>query len=459
MIDMSTSLTILRRAVVTPALVALTLAIAGPARADWMAPDPTLRDALLMVRLAARDTAGAGATAARLDTLGLALLRVGRFAEATDVLGRALAMAPADLAARAGLGRIALYRDDLAAAESLLAGPARDGDADAARDLFAVTLRAGRLAEAAALCDAAGQPGRADQLRRMAERGAYRITAGPDRGEVMFERLWPAPLVKVKLNGITVLMAIDTGADDLLLDDSAARARRVEVGAAQSTASWAGTRSAVRNAWVQRLEIAGFRIEGVPAGCLPLRRFSLEVNPQGERIAGVIGLGLLRRFVPTLDFGRQRLVLRRPGVAIEAETGTTRVPFELWGEGEITVWGSIAGGRRLAMALQTGIPACGVGAPQEVFEEFGIKPSAMSRAIKGAGSWMGGRPWVAVVVPTVNMDRLAADKVPGWMGAFDSAELWRLGVRRDAVLSHAFFRDRSVTIDWATHQLVIRDSH
>ena len=106
------------------------------------------------------------------------------------------------------------------------------------------------------------------------------------------------------------------------------------------------------------------------------------MNPQSERVAGIIGLGLLRRFTPTLDFARQRLVLRRPGVAFAPAAGAQRVPFELWGENELMVWGSISGGRRLAMVVQTGVPACGLGAPQEVCDEFGLRAGPVARAMK-----------------------------------------------------------------------------
>jgi hypothetical protein len=314
-------------------------------------------------------------------------------------------------------------------------------------------VRAGRWAEAAELAEAAGQAGRAEPLRRMAEQGAYVIAAGPDQDEIPFSRGWPAPLVKVKLNGHLVLMAIDTGADEMVLDESTARACGVTQGTAQYPVFWTGTRGTVRTAWVDRLEVGDFRIERIPAGTRSLRKWSLDVNPQGERVAGVIGLGLLRRFSPTLDFARQRLVLRRPGVALPTEG--QRVPFELWGENELMVWGSIGSGRRMALAVQTGIAACGFAAPQEVFEEFGLKPSRMSRVVGGAGSVTGGGRWVAVTVPNVTIGAVSRDKLPGWMGGLDAAELWRHGVRRDAVISHDFFRDRRVTIDWATHTLLI----
>lgn len=433
-------------------LAALALA-AAPSRAEWLQPDPSLKDALWSVRQAARDTLGASGDAARLDTLAVALLRVGRTAEASALFERVLALAPADPAATGGLGKLALFRGDLATAERLLAGPARGGDAEALADLFAAHVRGERWAEAAALAEAVGQAGREEPLRRLAERESYVIAAGPEQDEIPFSRAWPAPLVKVRLNGRLVLMAIDTGADELILDESAARASGVQQGASQYPVFWMGTRGTVRAAWVDRLELGGFRVEGIPAGVRSLRKWSLDVNPQGERVAGVIGLGLLRRFGPTLDLARSRLVLRRPGVALPADG--VRVPFELWGERELTVWGSFGGGRRMAMVVQTGIPACGIAAPQGVFEEVGIKPSRMSRAVGGMGSFVGASRWVGVTLPNVTVGALSRDKVPGWMGGLDAAELWRHGVRRDAALSHDFFRDRSVTIDWSSQTLIV----
>ena len=71
------------------------------------------------------------------------------------------------------------------------------------------------------------------------------------------------PLVRVKLNGQSVLMAIDTGARDLMLDELV-RARRVKVQRlpAQSRVFWNGTRIAVQNAMVQRLELGGITHRG-----------------------------------------------------------------------------------------------------------------------------------------------------------------------------------------------------
>ena len=426
----------------------------APARADWLQPDPSFRDAQLTLRLAIRDTVGQPLTARRLDSLAVAHLRLGSLDEAQRLFVRVVTLAPTDESAAAGLGKIALFRGSPARAESLLAPVAGRVDG-ATEDLFAARLRLGHWEAAAALAEEAGQAGRAALLRRLAEpEGAWKIQwSGPV--QLPWIRCWPVPIVKAKLNGQGVLLAIDTGVADLILDPSAARRCGVTLMPEQVPAFWSGTRVAARVALVQRLELGRLRIERVPAAATTLRRWSLEANPDGDRVDGVIGLNLLARFTPTLDYHKCALVLRPAGAAITASAEALRIPFELWGERELTVYGSLNSGRRMAMVLQSGVPGCGVGAPPEVFEEVGVRPGAVARAVRSAGTWLQGHPWASVQVATVTVGPVVKDKVNGWSGALDSAELWRHGVRRDALLSSDFLSGRRLTIDWEKRELVI----
>jgi hypothetical protein len=436
------------------AALVLASGLPAPVRADWLQPDPSFREARLSLRLAARDTVGQPLTAPRLDSLAVAHLRLGNLDEAGRLFARAVALAPADETAAAGLGKIALFHGSPALAESLLAPVAGRVDG-AAEDLLAARLRLGHWEAAAALAEEAGQSGRAALLRRLAEpEGSWRVQ-GTGAVQIPWIRCWPVPIVKAKLNGQNVLLAIDTGVTDLILDPSAARRCGVTLMPEQVPVAWNGTRVAARVALVERLDLGGIRIERIPAAATALRRWSLEANPGGERVGGVIGLNLLARFVPTLDYRKCTLVLRPAGAAIPAGAGALRVPFELWGERELTVYGSLNGGRRMAMTLQTGVPGCGVGAPPEVFEEVGVRAGAISRAMTSAGRGLQGLPWTSVQVATVAVGPLAKDKVAGWSGALDSAELWRHGVRRDALLSSGFLSGRRVTIDWEKQELVI----
>jgi hypothetical protein len=431
------------------------LILAGFARADWQQPDPSYRDAQFALRAALRDTAGQGASIARLDTLALAHLRLAHFADARRLFERVRAANPSDAAARAGLAKLALFADRPAEAESLLVG-ALEADETAPTDLLAARVRLGRYAEAATLADSLGLAGRAEMLRRLAEGDAWRISGAPEVRQT-FARLSPVPLVRVRLNGQSVLMAIDLGAGDLLIDDFVGRQSRVDLMPSLTPVLWDGTRVTVRNAFVRRLEIGGVRIENLPAGVLPLRRWGLAVDPDRERVAGVIGINLLRHFAPVLDSREGRLELRRAGTPPVTRAGARRVPFELWGENEMMVYGSSGGGRRLAMQVATGIPGCGIAAPTEVFEELGIRPGMMSRMMKGAGTTLQGPSWTQVAVPAVAIGPVSRDHMSGASGAMDSAELWRHGVRRDAQISSEFFRGWRLTIDSARRELVFED--
>ncbi|HEX5632223.1 MAG TPA: aspartyl protease family protein, partial [Gemmatimonadales bacterium] len=429
------------------ALATLLALAARPALAEWLQPDASYREALVQLRYAARDTAGHADDTAKLDSLGAALMRVGRVADARKVFERVMELKPGDPGASAGLGKLAMWADRLAEAESLLTAA---GDSpEVVADLYATKLRRRDWAGAAALAELAGDEGRKPLLEQQAQDEPVRVTG--ERASVSLQKVWPAPLVRVKLNGTLVLMLVDTGTPGVLIDKLAATQRKVTLLPGQRLAVWGGTRVAVRNAKVARLEIGDVRLEGLPAGVMSLHKFSMEVNPQEEEIAGVIGLDVLRRFDVTMDFGKRRFELAPLGSV--RPQAATKVPFESWGEGEVTVWGSMQGGRRMAMMLSTGLPGAGVGAPAAVFEEVGLKPGGLSKAMHGAGAWLNGSAWAPVGVPSLTLGALAFDKQPGWSGAMDPSELWRHGVRRDAVLGPGVLLKRRVTFDWTQRVL------
>ena len=440
------------------AAAALALLVLAPlAVAEWLQPDASYRDAQFLLRQAIRDTVGHGDDVGRLDTLGVALLRLARFDDARRAFTKVLAASPHDEAALAAFGKLALFADRAVEAESLLtlaaSGPLPDPDV--LSDLYAARLRQGRYAAAATLAPQVGDQGRVPLLEYLAEHPPYRVTTAPDLARVRWTMAYPLPLLRAKLGGQSVLMALDTGTQDLIVDPTYARQAEAKEIPARSLVFWDGARIAVQHVVLPRLELGGVVIQDVPAGEVSLRQWSQQINPRAEPIAGVIGLGLLRRFTPTLDYAQSTLELRKPGVAYPVGPGARRIPFEIWGEADLTVYASINSGRKMAAIVTSGLAGCGVAAPVDVLGEVGVKPGKMSKVLHGAATVLQGQPWASVTVPTVTVGPLVRTKVKGWAGALDDAEMWRCGVRRDALLSHDFFKDQRVTIDWEKRELVV----
>jgi len=438
------------------AAVAL-LVLAPLASAEWLQPDASYRDAQFLLRQAIRDTMGHGDDPARLDTLGVAQLRLGHFDDAKKAFARVLAVSPHDEAALAAFGKLALFADRAVEAESLLTLAASDPlpDPDVLSDLYAARLRQGRYAAAATLAPQVGDQGRVPLLEYLGEHPPYRVANDKDLAKAPWSMSYPLPLMRVKLGGQSVLMALDTGTNDLIVDPTYARQADAKEIAARSLIFWDGNRIAVQHVVIPRLELGGVVIQDLPAGEVSLRQWSQQINPRAEPIAGVIGLGLLRRFTPTLDYVKMALELRKPGATYPAGPGARRIPFEIWGESDLTVYASLNSGRKMATIVASGLAGCGIAAPVDVLGEVGVKPGKMSKVLHGAASVLQGQPWAAVTVPTVTVGPLVRTKVKGWAGALDDAEMWRCGVRRDAMLSHDFFKDQRVTIDWEKRELVV----
>jgi len=427
---------------------ALLLLFAAPAaHAVLGSPDESWRQAQLDLRDAARDTLSRPGDPATFDALGDALFRMARLPEARRAYGRAAELAPADARALAGLGRIALFRSRDDEAESLLV---RAGTAEgAAHDLYVLALRRHDWTTAAAHAEEQDEAGRREMLERLAQLGPPAAPAGPDHVTLLFSRAFPVPLVQVTLGGQRVLMAVDPGAPELLLDPAAARNAHAEIVPGERSLAWNGVSVGARNAIVHRLELGAYVLTDVPAAVTPLHAYSNQVNPQEAQIAGVIGLPVLERFGVTLDFHAQELVLRRPGEAVTAVGA--RVPFERWGESDLVVYGSIAGGRRMAFSIGTGLPDAGIGAPRETFDEVGLQGGRIANFIHAASGWS------QVTVPTISVGPIVAEHVAGWSGAMGTSELWRLGPRHDGLLGPQFFARRKVTFDWAKGELVFED--
>jgi len=354
---------------------------------------------------------------------GAAAYKAGDFEAAQAAYAQAVTDDPKSAAARLGLGRLELYRNDFDAAERDLDVAATDPAiaADARRYLDQVKARRVEWA-----------PGPYDDALKMR---TLRIP---------FVRRDPLPIVAVAVNGKTAHFVIDTGAPDVIVDPEFAK----EVGATL-TDGGVGTFAGGRKAAVSRTTLATFTIGGVdfpnvPAGALPTRPLPFG---GATRIDGIVGTGFLLHFIVTLDYKNSQLVLMPRNSAL-ARLGNY---VKLWFVGDHFLFAhGTMNGVPMLFLVDTGLAGGGVMPSAETIKRAGIVLDT-AHASQGIG---GGGPITTIpfVAKSVTLSGVARTDVRG-LYTPEGSPLAMFPFAVGGVISHGFFSPGTLWIDFASLDL------
>ena len=206
----------------------------------------------------------------------------GDFPGAATLYAATLASKPTDVDAQLGLGTIRLFENNLAAARPLLQSVLASDPQNA---------RAARLLT---------------ELERRQAEATRRTTIDGAQTSVPFLIADPLPVVRANVNGIAANLLVDTGGDVDLEPSLAAKAGVVTVDAGMG--NFAGGRQApTRRGTLKSLALGGAVAYDVPVHVFPTHASALFA---GTRIDGVVGTTYFERFLATIDYPRNRLVLR-----------------------------------------------------------------------------------------------------------------------------------------------------
>ena len=319
------------------------------------------------------------------------------------------------------LGRIACMLGDHATAEALL-HPRRD-----AVTLALAHWRSGHFDRAREI---RGMP--LTRLMTAFGEAPYRIDWHGEREAVLpftQRTAWELPTVEIEIDGRAVEAWIDTGGDALTLPHGFG----LEPLAAFSGAAYAGGTGDGAYGRIESLRLGGVTVAGVPA-----------VTAAFER--PIVGVGLLSRFQPTVDYPAGRLVLR-PRDA-EPPDGA-EVPFAFAATHLMVVRGSLAG-RDFTWLVDSGLAdehGAGFTAPAATLAAAGIAvpETRPERGRTGAGE------------PTLQLGRFDApglavgplvQDAAGLYGAFPPALAKVDGVAIHGLVSHHFLRRYRWTLDF-----------
>lgn len=212
----------------------------------------------------------------------LVLYQSGDFPAAAAAFEAYLAAHPGDLTSELDLGAIRLYQNDLQAAEPLVravlaANPAND--------------RAGRLLT---------------ELSRRKAEAARRSTVDGGEAIVPFVTADPLPVVRVVANGKAANFIVDTGGD-VDLEPSFAAGIGVKTEADETGTFAGGKQASMQRGMLQSLALGGATAYDVPVHVFPTHSSALF---PAMPIDGVVGTTYFERFLVTIDYPQNRLILR-----------------------------------------------------------------------------------------------------------------------------------------------------
>lgn len=245
------------------------------------------------------------------DAAASKLYASGSFDAAAAAYAATLAANPSDTVAELNLGAIRLYQNDFVAAEPLLRAVVA-ADADNAR--AASLLR---------------------ELERRRAELARRTTVDGETATIPFVTSDPLPVVRAMVDGKEGTFLIDTGGTVDLEPDFVASLGLTMSDAGVGTFA-GGKRAHVRGTTLHSITLGGATAYDVPAHVLVTHASDLF---GGVHIDGIVGTTLFERYLATIDYPNERLVLRPRSALTSARfqaaaisSGATIVPFWLVGD-------------------------------------------------------------------------------------------------------------------------------
>jgi hypothetical protein len=273
----------------------------------------------------------------------------------------------------------------------------------------------------------------------------------------------PLPIISVELQGRPIYALIDTGADTFVLDSEIAGSMGIK-GLTSMTGTFAGGKKAeVGFAKAGSLKIGEVTLRSVPVSILPTQRFSKGFAEGKYTIGGIVGTGILKQFLATLDYPHSRLILRRPdGQSLEefqreiSNSPAVEVPFVLALSHFMMVRGRLNDREPLTFFVDSGLASeAAFAGPVETLKFAGI-PVPETKIEEGNIGGGGGAGFATGMFPIkkLGLGSLVQDDKKGEFGSFPPGSLWMLGFINDGMISHQFLRQYAWTIDFSGMRMI-----
>ncbi|THU38306.1 tetratricopeptide repeat protein [Niastella caeni] len=389
-----------------------------------------------------------------------AYFKSGNFSQAKNEYLHIIDKQPQNGKALIYLGYILLMQNKLDEAESWLlkASKIKPNFATINNFLAEIYYRRNDFDKAAVYFRAIGREGLALKLARFKNQTPYQVDKQFDEVRIQFIVTNPLPFVKVIINqqyeGNFIL---DTGAGELILDENFAREAGAEIfGKPEISDFGGGKKATISHGKISSIQLGRFTVKNIPVQLLQLRHIELE----GMKIDGVIGTIFLSQFLSTIDYKNGDLVLRNkhthfPDQLSANALNASLIPFSIAGDHYMLAKGSINDSDTMLFFIDTGLGNTAFTCPASTVKKLKL-PLQKNKRSSGQGG--GGHYDIYPFhIEKLCLGNICVSNLHGQYGPFPKTLENSFGFKIDGLLSHEFFLNKALTIDFESMKYLISE--
>ncbi len=275
----------------------------------------------------------------------------------------------------------------------------------------------------------------------------------------------PIPVISMEVEGEKIYALIDTGADCFILDTEKAEELGIEEISKVEGTFGGGKKAELGFSRVNSIKIGEVSLNCVPISLLPTRRFSRVFAEGRYIIEGILGVGVLKQFLSTIDYLKGKLVLREKSaegkkVFLKEIEGKpfTEVPFILAQTHMLLARGRLNEREDLTFYVDSGLVSeAAFSAPIQTLNYVGI-PIPETRVQEDSVGG-GGSKWASGIFPIkiLGLGELKQTELLGEYGSRTPDTYWGLGFIQDGMISHRFLRRYSWTLDFSEMKFIFTE--
>ena len=339
-------------------------------------------------------------------------------------------------------GYIYFLKNDLSLSENYLkkAIGHKPEENDPKRCLAIVYYRQDKFQEAAVLFDEIGEEAKAKQLASFGSNTPYKITTDLKKAIIPFITVDPLPRFHMKVNGKEIIVQLDTGGSELILDSDFAEEICAQTYGSSEGVFGGGEKAKVGFGRVRSIKIGDYEIENIPVHILQMGTDSFN---------GIVGTNILFHFLSTIDYPNKQLILRRRKEKVELIKNLNRfiaIPFWMEGDHYILARGTANKSESLLFFVDTGLGSGAFYFPIRTADKIGMNINKnIIRRLHGGGGMFEYYPAELI---EMTLGEAKQKNLNGIIVENDGGLSTRYEYTIDGIISHTFLKNYAVTFDF-----------